>query len=943
LKKILSAIILGFLIILPQKNSLRGEPWDYENIPGLNSDIIAKIRIADLMFAELKFEPSLHIYQSIITNYPLRDSLYFRFINNLAECHYWQHDGFNAENIIRENLQPAIEQLGPFHPQVGNLYLNLGIVNFISNTPAMTEEYFQKALQVSILNFGLFHPNTANVYEWLGAYHESFNDKIPCYYYLNQARSIRRKIQGADNLEMGNVFRYLALFHKRYARHDSAMFFLRKALSVFDRKYGKNNFQSVKCLNNMCKITEEAGKYQEALVLYNEAMNRIVKAEGEIKMATVMTWFNLSDFYAKQGDYINALKTIQKTYPSFFPGYEESDYFKNPLNIGDARNNYLKLVSTVKSEYLKKEYEKDPVHRQAFLRVALQCDSLVAAYLFLQKIRMVNLENLLAFEQTCSNQYYYYAKSALEMYSIEPMKKYISAALSYFERYRDMQFNQRMRRQETLMTDFKDQSFHKESSKLRNEINELNSKLIQIDVPDLQNTISSQIIDKKIALDQLYYKSFLKKTIENEGLIKDIFIDVQDIQNKLPKNGAVYYFSEFYPDYIFIPAEFATLVITKDKVNWKFLKGEELYSNITAFTELLKSPHTSVRSIDSIGFLVYGQLFEPFAKSVLNKSEWIIVPSPDTWLLPFEAICITENNEERTLNRYLLSKYVIHKEYSLLSWLSDKKQNLSGDIRLLAVAPKFNKNLKNKLSLATRRDTALIDLPGARKECEKISTMFSSTLIEGYDATKTRFISLAPDYDIIHISTHGIPSEGDRQQMTLAFNNTSDSSYTEGNMNLYEILNLRLKTQLVSLSACKSAVGIKNKSVGNLNLAWAFQNAGARSVIVSNWDANDFTSSIIMPRFYYYLSRGDPKPQALRKAKIDFLKRSDKILQHPYYWAGFDFIGDGSPVVTQSKSASLLYFYLLFLFVGIFWGIAFLLRERQQKKSNSFMFLDWFL
>jgi len=133
----------------------------------------------------------------------------------------------------------------------------------------------------------------------------------------------------------------------------------------------------------------------------------------------------------------------------------------------------------------------------------------------------------------------------------------------------------------------------------------------------------------------------------------------------------------------------------------------------------------------------------------------------------------------------------------------------------------------------------------------------------------------------------------------LAFNNLSNGSSFDGNLNLYEILNLQLKSQLVVLSACKSAVGAKNKSEGNLNLAWAFRNAGTRSVVVSIWDANDYTSSRIMPQFYRYLSDGHSKPDALREAKRDYLRQADKLMSHPYYWAGFDFMGDGSPLVVS--------------------------------------------
>jgi CHAT domain-containing protein len=49
-----------------------------------------------------------------------------------------------------------------------------------------------------------------------------------------------------------------------------------------------------------------------------------------------------------------------------------------------------------------------------------------------------------------------------------------------------------------------------------------------------------------------------------------------------------------------------------------------------------------------------------------------------------------------------------------------------------------------------------------------------------------------------------------------------------------------------------------------------------------------------MNHFYNYLTRGEPKVQALRLAK---LKMQQSKYSHPYHWAAFILIGDfDSPV-----------------------------------------------
>ena len=48
--------------------------------------------------------------------------------------------------------------------------------------------------------------------------------------------------------------------------------------------------------------------------------------------------------------------------------------------------------------------------------------------------------------------------------------------------------------------------------------------------------------------------------------------------------------------------------------------------------------------------------------------------------------------------------------------------------------------------------------------------------------------------------------------------------------------------------------------------------------------------------FYKNLRRGGLKDEALRQAKLDYLKRNKGQAAHPFYWAGFIGIGDMAPV-----------------------------------------------
>jgi CHAT domain-containing protein len=93
----------------------------------------------------------------------------------------------------------------------------------------------------------------------------------------------------------------------------------------------------------------------------------------------------------------------------------------------------------------------------------------------------------------------------------------------------------------------------------------------------------------------------------------------------------------------------------------------------------------------------------------------------------------------------------------------------------------------------------------------------------------------------------------------------------------------------VTLSACDTGKGpIGETDVANL--ANAFIDAGAMSVVASLWSADDQATSELMQGFYQQLGRGDSVATALRKSQTTLI--GDHLA--PYYWATFEVSGDGS-------------------------------------------------
>jgi CHAT domain-containing protein len=78
-------------------------------------------------------------------------------------------------------------------------------------------------------------------------------------------------------------------------------------------------------------------------------------------------------------------------------------------------------------------------------------------------------------------------------------------------------------------------------------------------------------------------------------------------------------------------------------------------------------------------------------------------------------------------------------------------------------------------------------------------------------------------------------------------------------------------------------------------LSRAFLYAGASALLVSQWRVDDATTADLMGRFYTALAAGAGRAAALQTAQCAFIEGYEGAGEqvHPFFWAGFQLIGDG--------------------------------------------------
>ena len=143
---------------------------------------------------------------------------------------------------------------------------------------------------------------------------------------------------------------------------------------------------------------------------------------------------------------------------------------------------------------------------------------------------------------------------------------------------------------------------------------------------------------------------------------------------------------------------------------------------------------------------------------------------------------------------------------------------------------------------------------------------------------------------MLHFATHGNLDYYDynKSYLTLA-PNAADGE--DGKLTIEEVWEIEdiYSYQLVTLSACSTALANDYSTGWAVSPASSFIDAGTSTVVASLWAVNDASTALLMKYFYENMKTMD-KVEALRQAQIKLSNLPD--YRHPYYWAPFILIGN---------------------------------------------------
>ena len=302
---------------------------------------------------------------------------------------------------------------------------------------------------------------------------------------------------------------------------------------------------------------------------------------------------------------------------------------------------------------------------------------------------------------------------------------------------------------------------------------------------------------------------------------------------------------------------------------------------------------------------IYKLLMAPVRDVVAGKSLQII-PGARFSHLPFELL-LSEDPDSQAEPwdlPYLIKDHPISYRYS--TQIGFHKTGTPPELGWAGFAPVvFGKPPVASLGLgrSTAQDPAdqkpqsgpaLSSIPYSEQEVAAIAEMFRAnginfTLYTHDRANEENLKGMMDKAAVIHLATHGF-MDAESPALSRLHLAPPAAEGEDGVLHLGEFFGLETRADLVVLSACETGLGKVVPGEGILGFCRGLFYAGVNSILVSNWQVHDQSTTRFMTLFYQHLLSGKTLSEALWQSKKSMIAAGTE----PFHWAPFMLIGQNS-------------------------------------------------
>jgi CHAT domain-containing protein len=788
---------------------------------------------------------------------------------------------------------------------LADIYSNKGYIYYINKSFDVAISHYEKSIRIYTgLNIrdNNIQSSLSSTYLNIGIAFLNIKDYTTALDYFNKSSDIKSEY----NLPgLALVYMNVAKAWVKLNNPVKAEEYYIKSIERFTGEFDENYFRLAEVYFDYGLFLRSEGRNSEALDVHIKALSICLKNYGEKHSLVALSYKHLGDHYFNQSDYKTALDYYQKSIISVVSDFSNTDIYSNPsidsslldIRLFDGLKRKAKALELLAAE------QNDQAIKLRAINKSLETIKLALHLIDRIRNNYPTEESRIYLSENEKETYLFAIHITGTLFTLTGESSLVREMYSIAQKSKAAVLREEVTENELLNSAGVPDSTMEKLNSLTGNIAAYNNLIF--DEARGKSPDSTRISFWKDAIFEMNREvGKLNAEINSEYpeyynlLLKTEPLPLTGIQDKLHRDETIldYIISGQYNN-----GERDLFIFLITRNNIEFHKSC-LDSGFFRKAEIIRNPDRA--SVDNnfrdytgaLNFM-YNTLLKPVEEYFAGK-RIIIIPDEEIAWLSFDALLMNSPEPEQQDYEglhYLVRDYAVSYGYS--SSLIFSKRTRIKEEKILAFSPGYSDG--NNINATFDR------LPGASEEIRSIFRWFNGMEFTGDLASETNFMKVISDPAIFHLAMHSISDTLNSKYSYLLFDTRSDT-IEDGKLYNYEISLVRLNSPMVVLSACNSGTGTLYHSEGLVSLARGFILAGASSVVRTAWEVNDETSAEIMSGFYYYLSKGKHKDEAMRFAKLDYLKDAPPSEADPYFWAAYEILGDSAPVAHNSRTQVLV-------------------------------------
>ena len=842
--------------------------------------------------------------------------------------------------MAQRSLEMREKALGPEHPGVGGSLMLLAMAHDGMSQWYMALPLYQRAVKIREKALGPEDPQTAaslsrlaRCYQLLGY----FDKALPL---TQQALKIREKALGPEHPDTAVDLARLAYLYGQMGAHAQALPLAQRALRISEKAKGSEDPQTAAVLDNLAMLYGQMGNYDQALPLAQRAVTISEKVLGPDHRQTSVRLKNLGFLYLTLKNYGQAESCFRRA------KHQQGEQGLVELYLATGKYDAaLALLPTIAARPQSRPQYKAQFYTQwglAYQGAGRREEAFTA---FLEAIRAVEElrtrtpgERTSFFEAGIISPYSRPYRGmvavlaemaqrgeplppALQAYGPDP-----GAAAFYFaESIKGRALLEAMAAGAARVSPSVPPDLAQKEQRLRERLEALEAQREEAFLPQRRRQDSITNFQLKM-----------------ENLLKEQQQLVEELRRRVPRYAALQYPRPYKAQELPLkPGEVLLEYVLGTKESYlirvepggktrifRLALGQEpleqrLTSLLAPFRQSVLRREDLPRFSLTEAAKLYQELLAPALSGVAPGTRLIIVPDGVLGAFPFEALVVqtgpdwaksslvgdrwpvtySQSAAILALNRHLGLSQASQPLFALGDCIYDKNsprylaykegQGEAGKLR--------HAGPEKALTMAAvgmkGGQLQFPPLPETRKTVEDLAGLLGvppqpPQVLLDVQATETRVRqSSLGKYRYLFFGTHGFLADNlaGVQEPVLVLTQMENKPPDDGFLTFSKVLQLKLDAEVVTLAACMTGVGQVMQGEGVLNFARAFQQAGARSVMVALWNIPVEESLKFYHTFYQALKAGKPKLEALKEARQAVRAKEP----HPYFWSGLILHGEG--------------------------------------------------